>query len=71
MYYKDEWCRLCEKLDDVHEPTNIYTNMTDWFYYDDHGNWLCTDGSERTYYNYVQQEIKSVKPYLVDFSNNA
>ena len=58
MYYKDEWCRLCEKLHNVHEPTKMYSNMTEWFYYDIQGNGLCNDGSQRSYYKSVVQGIK-------------
>lgn len=53
FYFTDPYCTLCYKLHDLSEPTKMYTNMTDWFYYDANGNLLCTDGSERQYFTSV------------------
>ena len=53
IYRRDEFCKLCEKLHDYTEPIKMYKNMTAWFYYDKDGKKLCTDGSERKYYQSI------------------
>ena len=50
LYTYDPWCQLCQKLHDPHEPTKIYSDMSEWFYYDQDQNPLCSDGSERSYF---------------------
>lgn len=57
MYQKDEWCRLCEKLHDPSEPEQVYHNMTQWFYYDSKGDYQCSYGRERKYYNSIKHFI--------------
>ena len=49
LYQKDPWCTLCEKLHNQNEQWNTYANVSEWYYNDENGNYLCTDGSERKY----------------------
>ena len=49
LYQKDPWCTSCEKLHNQNEPWNTYANVSEWYYNDKNGNYLCTDGSERKY----------------------
>ena len=53
FYFTDPYCTLCEKLHNIEEPPKMYPDMTQWFYYNDQGNLLCTDGSERSYFQSV------------------
>ena len=55
LYWKNPWCTLCEKLHNTSEPWQTYANITEWYYHDVDGQYLCTNGSERKYfanYNY-------------------
>ena len=51
MYYKDPWCTLCEKLHYTKEPWQTYSNISEWYYNDSNGQYLCTNGSERQYHH--------------------
>lgn len=42
LYQKDAWCSLCEKLHDPNEPMKSYANVSEWYYNDENGNYLCT-----------------------------
>ncbi len=50
LYKIDPYCQLCHKLHNPDEPEKIYKNMTDWFYFYPDGNPICSDGSERKYF---------------------
>ena len=50
LYQQDSWCTLCHKLHDLKEPWKTYGNISEWYYNDSHGNYLCSNGSERNYY---------------------
>ena len=57
MYYVNPFCTLCQKLHNKSEPVKTYTNMVEWFDYDNEGKKQCTDGSERRYYKtFMTQE---------------
>ena len=49
LYQKDPWCSLCEKLHDPKGPRKTYANVSEWYYNDKNGNYLCSDGSDRKY----------------------
>ena len=49
LYQKDPWCTLCEKLHNSEEPWKSYSNVSEWYYNDKNGNYLCSNGSDRKY----------------------
>ena len=58
FYHVDPYCTLCHKLHSNEEGKSLYENMTQWFYYDKQGSLLCTDGSEREYFQSVIDSIE-------------
>ena len=57
LYQKDPWCTLCEKLHDYNEPHKIYKNVSEWYYNDYEGNYLCSNGTERSYHKELFPEL--------------
>ena len=50
FYYQNPYCTICQKLHNKNEPVKIYSDISDWYYFDKNGKKQCNDGSEREYY---------------------
>ena len=50
MYILDTFCELCQKLHYPTIPTKIVRNGYDWWYKRPNGENVCSNGSERAYF---------------------
>ena len=70
LYYQNPYCTICQKLHNEKEPVKAYSNITEWYYYDNEGKNQCTNGSEREYYkSFMPQQSMSDYNYLTPYQS--
>ena len=70
LYYQNPYCTICQKLHNEKEPVKTYSNITEWYHYDNEGKNQCTDGSEREYYkSFMAQQSMSDYNYLTPYQS--
>ena len=51
LYDDHAYCQLCRKLNDPDEPEKVYSDLRNWFLFDQNHFPYCTNGMDRKYIN--------------------
>ena len=65
LYQRWPLCSLCEKLHLSNEPNQIYSDVYQWWYKDNQGEFLCHDGHSRHYF-YSKDDFEAKKLAQID-----